>query len=269
MNSSAIGVFDSGLGGLTAVKELIKILPNEDIVYFGDTGRVPYGTRSRETIISYARQDLRFLASHNIKIALVACGTISAVALDILKSEHEFEVVGVIESAACAAASRTKNKKVAVLGTGATIKSGAYERALKAIDPSIETIGVACPLFVPLVENGHIGEGDPITKEAVKLYLSRVAEFGADTVIMGCTHYPLIAKAIGDFVGEDVLLINPGREAARAVKDLLLDADMLGQSNGNHRFYVSDSVDNFETLGSMFIKQSINGEVAKIDIEKY
>ena len=269
MNGGAIGVFDSGLGGLTAVKELIKILPEEDIVYFGDTGRVPYGTRSRETIINYARQDLNFLASHNIKIALVACGTISAVALDILKDEHDFEVVGVIESAAIAAASRTKNKKIGVLGTGATIKSGAYERALKAIDPSIQTVSVPCPLFVPLVENGHITAGDPITQEAVKLYLSRVAEFNADTVIMGCTHYPLIAKAIGDFVGDDVLLINPGREAASTVKRLLEQNGMTAKDGGNHRFFVSDSVENFETLGGMFIGQSINGEVAKIDIEKY
>ena len=269
MNPSAIGVFDSGLGGLTAVKELVKILPKEDIVYFGDTGRVPYGTRSRDTIINYARQDLNFLSSFDIKIALVACGTISAVALDILKDEHRFEVVGVIDSAARAAAAGTKNKKIGIIGTGATIRSGAYQKALEKLDPEIKTYSIACPLFVPLVENGHIGEGDPITREAVKLYLSKIVEFGADTVIMGCTHYPLLAHTIGAFVGEDVLLINPGREAAKTVKGILDKNGLLSQNGGNHRFFVSDSVENFETLGSMFMKQSINGEVAKVDIEKY
>lgn len=267
--SGAIGVFDSGLGGLTAVKELIKILPHEDIVYFGDTGRVPYGTRSRDTIISYAKQDLNFLSSFDIKIALIACGTISAVALSELRGLYEFPVVGVIDSAARAAAARTRNKKIGIIGTSATVKSDAYAKCLKEIDPDIETMSVACPLFVPMVENGHLGQNDPLTREAVKLYLSDIVSFGADTIIMGCTHYPLIAHTIGAFVGDDVLLINPGREAAATVNGILADSGMQGNSGGKHRFFVSDSVDSFETYGSMFMKQSINGEVSKVDIEKY
>lgn len=269
MKNAAIGVFDSGLGGLTAVKELVKILPHEDVVYFGDTGRVPYGTRSRDTIISYARQDLRFLSTFDIKIALVACGTISAVALDVLKGEHSFPVVGVIESAARAAAARTKNKRIGIIGTGATVKSGAYAKMLASIDPDIETLSVPCPLFVPLVENGHLSKDDPIVREAVRLYLKDIVDFGADTVIMGCTHYPLLAYNIGEFVGEDVLLVNPGREAANTVKEILKNQSLTSDIGGNHRFFVSDSIDNFETLGSMFMKQSIGGEVAKVDIEKY
>ena len=267
--SGAIGVFDSGLGGLTAVKELVKILPDEDIVYFGDTSRVPYGTRSRETIISYAGQDLNFLSTFNIKAALVACGTISAVALDTLKDNYDFDVIGVIDSAARAAANATKNKKIGIIGTNATIKSGAYEKALKQICPDIQTVAVPCPLFVPLVENGHIKKGDPITALAVKHYMEQIVDFGADTVILGCTHYPLIAHAIGEFVGDDVKLINPGKEAAKTLKAKLADDGLLSNGDGNLRFFVSDSIENFEEFGSLFMEQSISGEVHKIDIEKY
>ena len=267
--SGAIGVFDSGLGGLTAVKELVEILPNEDIVYFGDTSRVPYGTRSRETIISYAKQDLNFLSTFNIKAALVACGTISAVALDSLKDNYNFDVIGVIGSAARAAANATKNKKIGIIGTNATIKSGAYEKALKKICPDIQTVAVPCPLFVPLVENGHIKKGDPITALAVKHYIEQIVNFGADTVILGCTHYPLIAHAIGEFVGEGVALINPGKEAAKTLKEKLAQDGLLSKDGGDVEFFVSDSVENFEELGSLFMEQSISGEVHKIDIEKY
>ncbi len=267
--TGAIGVFDSGLGGLTAVKELVKILPNEDIVYFGDTSRVPYGTRSRETIISYAKQDLNFLSTFNIKAALVACGTISAVALDTLKDNYDFEVIGVIDSAARSAAKATKNKKIGIIGTNATIKSGAYEKALKSICPDIQTVAAPCPLFVPLVENGHIKKDDPITALAVKHYISQIVDFGADTIILGCTHYPLIAGAIGEFVGENVSLINPGKEAAKTLKEKLSEGGLLSQNGGAHSYYVSDSIEQFESLGGLFMEQSISGEVHKVDIEKY
>ncbi len=267
--SGAIGVFDSGLGGLTAVKELTKILPNEDIVYFGDTSRVPYGTRSRETIISYAKQDLRFLSTFDIKIALVACGTISAVALESIKNDYPFSIVGVIDSASRAAVSATKNKKIGIIGTNATINSDAYAKRIHSLDSDIQTLSVACPLFVPLVENGHIEKNDPIVENAVQLYLSKIKEFGADTVILGCTHYPLIAHTIGEFLGEDITLVNPGREAAKTVKSLLSESGSLSQSGGSRKFYVSDSIKNFENYGSIFMKQSISGEVHKVDIENY
>ena len=267
--TGAIGVFDSGLGGLTAVKELVKILPDEDIIYFGDTSRVPYGTRSRETIISYAKQDLNFLSTFNIKAALVACGTISAVALDTIKGNYGFDVIGVIDSAARAAATATVNKKIGIIGTNATIKSGAYQKALLGICPDIKTVSVPCPLFVPLVENGHIKEGDPITALAVEHYIKTIADFGADTIILGCTHYPLIARAIQKYVGDGVTLINPGKEAAKTLKQKLSAQNLLSHDGGKHRYYVSDSIENFEALGSLFMEQSITGEVRKVDIEKY
>ncbi len=269
MNKNAIGVFDSGLGGLTAVKELLGLLPNEDIVYFGDTSRVPYGTRSFKTITDYAAQDLNFLATHNVKIALVACGTVSAVALPALKNNYPFSVVGVIESAVNAATYATKNKKIAILGTAATIKSNAYGDAIKSIDQTIETLSIACPLFVPLVENGHTSKNDELTRGAVKLYLSAVKDFGADTVILGCTHYPLIAGAIGEFLGEKVTLISSGKEAAKTIKSLLERENMLNTDGGSHRFFVSDSTESFENYAGLFLGKTLNGEVKKVNIENY
>ena len=270
MRNNAIGVFDSGLGGLTAVKELLKLMPGEDMVYFGDTSRVPYGTRDVATIIHYARQDLNFLNTFNIKAALVACGTISAVALKQVKDDYPFEIVGVIDSAAKAAVKTTKNKKIGIIGTPATIKSNAYGTTIKELDSECEVISVACPLFVPLVENGHIEKYDPLIQNAVQLYLKQIVDFGADTIILGCTHYPIIAHTIGEYVGEDVILINPGREAVRTLHDSLEKRDLLSQNqNGNHSYYVSDSVENFVENGSFFLHRSINGDVYKVDIEKY
>lgn len=270
MNKSAIGVFDSGLGGLTAVKELLDILPGEDIVYFGDTSRVPYGAKSRDTIIRYAKQDLNFLSTFGIKAALVACGTASSVAIPELKDNYPFSVFGVIESTVDAAIKATENKKIGIIGTPATVKSDAYAKLIKEISPDCETISVACPLFVPLVENGHTDKNDVITKEAVKLYLTKIKEFGADTIILGCTHYPIIADVISDFMGEKVTLVNSGQEAAKSVRRYLEQNNMLSDNSvGTQRYFVSDSVENFETLGGMFIRRSIDGEVTKIDIERY
>lgn len=270
MKNKPIGVFDSGLGGLTAVKELIKILPSEDIVYFGDTSRVPYGAKSNETIIRYARQDLNFLSTFGIKAALVACGTASSVAIDRIKDAYTFPVFGVIDSTVNAALSSTKNKKIGIIGTPATIKSNAYASKIAQLSPECETLSVACPLFVPLVENGHIDSEDEITKQVVKLYLSQIKDFGADTVILGCTHYPILAKAIGNFVGDDVILVNSGREAAKSVYQYLDNNDLLREkTEGSQRYFVSDSTESFESLGGIFMNRSIHGEVTKIEIEKY
>ena len=270
MKRQPIGVFDSGLGGLTAVKELIKLLPREDIVYFGDTSRVPYGAKSRDTIIRYAKQDLNFLSTFNIKAALVACGTVSSVAIGNIGSNYDFPVIGVIDSTARAACAATKNKKIGIIGTPATVKSASYVNTIAALDPECETVSVACPLFVPLVENGHIGKDDPITGAAVSLYLEKIKAFGADTVILGCTHYPIIAHAIGEYMGEDVTLINSGKEAAKSVKHYLEKNSILTDSKiGRQRYFVSDSVEDFENLGGIFMRRSIDGEVDKIDIERY
>lgn len=270
MNNNRVGVFDSGLGGLTAVKQLLEILPREDIVYFGDTSRVPYGAKSVETIIRYATQDLNFLSTFGIKAALVACGTASAVAIPQIKDKYAFPVFGVIESTVAAAVENTRNNKIAIIGTPATVKSDAYAKLIKSSQKDCETISIACPLFVPLVENGHTSKDDPITKEAVKLYLSAVKTFGADTVILGCTHYPILEDAIADFLGKNVTLINSGREAAKAVRQYLEQNDLLSdKSEGSQKYFVSDSVENFETLGGLFMGRSIDGEVTRIDIEKY
>ncbi len=264
-----LGVFDSGLGGLSSVRKLTEILPREDIVYFGDTGRVPYGTRGRETIIRYALQDLRFLERFSPKAIIVACGTVSSVALDALRQATEVPVIGVVEPAVRAALAASRERKIAVLGTPATIRSGSYAAKLKAADPALSVLGQACPLFVPLVENGHIDPADPITKETVKRYLEPVLAFGADTIILGCTHYPFLKRAIGEYVGEGIRLIDAGTESALETKRILEEKDMLSQAGGERRFYVSDSPQGFAETARVFLDREIGEAVKYVDIEKY
>ena len=197
MDKRAIGVFDSGLGGLTAVKEIMERLPNENLIYFGDTGRVPYGTRSEETIIRYSRQDIRFLQSFDVKMIVVACGTVSSVALPIIKGEFGVPIVGVVEATADAAVKATRNNKIGIIGTQGTISSGAYSRRIHSEKSNIRTYSRACPLFVPLVENGHFDT--QVTRLVIEEYLADIKKQGIDTLILGCTHYPLLEKAIADF----------------------------------------------------------------------
>ena len=242
MSEQTIGVFDSGLGGLTAVRELIKILPGEDIVYFGDTARVPYGTRSRDTIRKFAMQDLRFLLDKNPKAVLVACGTISSVALSDLRAMTEIPVIGVVEPTARAACNATRNGKIGILGTSATVKSQSYQTAIGAIAPSIQLTAQACPLFVPLVENGYLDH--PITELAVKEYIAPLQEAGVDTVILGCTHYPLLKPVLGRILGDHVTLIDSGKEAALALAAALKAQNQLSSAaEGQRRYYVSDEVE--------------------------
>ncbi|MBQ2670200.1 MAG: glutamate racemase, partial [Clostridia bacterium] len=188
MNNKSIGVFDSGLGGLTAVKQIMKELPNENIIYFGDTGRVPYGTRSRDTILKYTRGDIRFLKTFDVKVIVIACGTASSAALPMIKNEFDVPIVGVIDAAVYAAVRATKNTKIGVIGTSGTIKSGEYEKQIKAYDSSMEVYSKACPMFVPLVENGYFDS--PVTKLIVEEYLEDIRSEGVDTLILGCTHSP-------------------------------------------------------------------------------
>lgn len=263
-----LGVFDSGLGGLSSVRKLAEILPNEDLVYFGDTGRVPYGTRSRDTIIRYAQQDLRFLETFAPRAILVACGTVSSVALDALRKATDLPVIGVVEPAVDAALAASRSRKIAVLGTPATVRSGCYAEKLKAKDPALSVFGQACPLFVPLVENGHLDPRDPITREAVKHYLDPVLAFGADTVILGCTHYPFLKRAIGEYVGKDIRLIDAGRESALAVKKIL-SGTVPPAEEGNQKFYVSDSPQGFADIARIFLDRDIGEAVKYVDIETY
>lgn len=269
MNNKKIGVFDSGLGGLTAVKQIMKELPNESIIYFGDTGRVPYGTRSRDTILKYTRGDIRFLKTFDVKVIVIACGTASSAALPMIKNEFDIPIVGVIDAAVYAAVRATKNKKIGVIGTSGTIKSGEYEKQIHAYDSSMQVFQKACPLFVPLVENGHFDT--PVTRLVVEEYLEEIRKQGVDTLILGCTHYPLLEKVIGEYMGDDVTLINSGAEVAKYLKKKL-DAETAHSEKpdkNQYTYYVSDDISSFEELGGIFLEREINGQVNKIDIEKY
>ncbi len=269
MDNRAIGVFDSGLGGLTCVRAITELLPGEDIIYFGDTGRVPYGTRSKETIINYTRGDIRFLKSFDIKVAVIACGTASSIALDVVKDEYDFPLLGVVKPAAKAALAATRNGRIGVIGTPLTIKSGKYEQEISKLNSSAKIVSNACSLFVPLVESGHADH--EATRLIAREYLQPIKEANVDTLILGCTHYPLLKGIIAEIMGDKVTLIDSGMEAAKSLKEYLLNKNLVSQDNkkGNCHYYVSDSVEGFEELGGMFLHKAITGKVEKIDIEKY
>ena len=268
MDNRAIGIFDSGLGGLTCVKKVMEIMPGEDIIYFGDTGRVPYGTRSPETLVKYVKQDINFLESFNIKLIIIACGTASSAALPRIKDEIKTEIIGVLDPACKAAAEATRNGKIGVIGTQGTINSGKYTQTLKGINQELEIFSTACPLFVPLVENGYTsGE---IVDLVAHDYLDNIKKEGVDTLILGCTHYPLLALEIQRIMGDGVKLINSGAETAVEAKRYLESCDMLsGRDKGCAKYYVSDCAEGFSELGSIFLEKRIEGSVEKIDIEKY
>lgn len=268
MDNRPIGVFDSGLGGLTCVKQIMKLLPGENIIYFGDTGRVPYGTRSAETITKYSVGDINFLKTFDIKAVVIACGTVSSIALDFLKTKFDLPIIGVVDPAANAAVKSTKNKKIGIIGTSGTVSSGKYALQIKKLLNDAAITSTACPLFVPLVENGYFDH--PATRIIAEEYLTEIKSSSADTLIMGCTHYPLLKPLISDIMGSKVTLIDPGYETAVYLKDYLLKHDMQSEStSGEYSFYVSDKVDNFEKLGGMFLSREIKGIVHTIDIEKY
>jgi len=263
-----IGVFDSGLGGLTATKAFMQSLPGEDICYLGDTGRVPYGSRSRETIEKYAQEDMAFLESLDIKAIVVACGTVSAVALNALRQNYQIPIYGVLEPAVEAALRATQSGRIGILGTEATIKSGAYEALLRESRADLEIISRACPLFVPLVENGRVHPGDLVIEIIVAEYLAPLKEAGVDTVILGCTHYPLLEDVIGQFMGDGVTLISSGGAVAVQVAKDLAAAGLLSekQAQGIHRYYVTDSVSGFTKLASLFLQQDVSGEVTQVSL---
>lgn len=269
MDDRPIGVFDSGLGGLTAVRELLRLLPNEDIVYFGDTGRAPYGTKGRETIARFAAQDVRFLKGFDVKAVVIACATVSSSAFGTVCREADVPVVGVIEPTAAAAARATRNERVTVLGTSATIRSGAFERALLAADPKLSVASRACPLFVPLVENGFFAPDDPIAALAAHRYLDGLRG-GADTFILGCTHYPILREAIASVLGEGVTLVDAGRETARAAAGLLAKKGLCraGRVPGRARYFVSDRTDDFARLAGTLLGGPI-GEVGLVEIDRF
>ena len=269
MDDRPIGVFDSGLGGLTAVAEIRKILPFENIIYFGDTSRVPYGGRSPEILLKYARQDVGFLRSFDIKAVVVACGTVSTTALPQLKAESDLPILGVVEPACRRAVKMTKSKKVGLIATAASVRSGQYERTIAAIDPTVEVIGVACPLFVPLVENGRYRVGDAVVEQIAEEYLAPLRDAGVDTLIMGCTHYPLLTEVVGKIMGEGVELINAGAEAAWELKRTLTATDTLAtEREGAYKLYASDITGDFATLAGQFLNDTVPA-VEGVDIDQY
>ena len=267
MRNNPIGVFDSGLGGLTVVRELMRALPGEDIFYFGDTGRVPYGGRSFETIERYAREDENFLLSKNVKYIIAACGTVSAVAHQTAKL-LPVPFKGVLGPSAEAAARATRNGKIGVIGTSATISSGAYTRELAKLDSGFEVFEEACPLFVPLVEAGWIHPDDPVLRLTAERYLNPLMERNIDTLILGCTHYPIIAGTIGGFCGPGVTLINSGHAAATSAVNELCSMQLLrdARNGGKTRFFVSDITAGFSKVTAILFGASLAEQIEQINI---
>lgn len=270
MNKRPIGVFDSGLGGLSAMRKLTEILPFEDIVYFGDSQRTPYGSRGRDVIVSYTRQDIAFLIAKGVKIVLAACGTASSNFLQHDTKSLPVGYIGVVEPCAAAAAAITSGH-VGIIGTESTIASDSFQKAVKAISPNVKITAAACPLFVPLVESGHYAKDDTMVALACEEYLQPLKDAQVDTVILGCTHYPLLTDAIMAYLGSDVKLVDSGKQAALALKKRLCDDNMLneGANLGTHSYYVSDAPERFARIGGKLFPPVQNATIHRINIEEY
>lgn len=259
-----IGVFDSGIGGLTVVRQLMARLPRENILYFGDSARVPYGTKSPETVTRFSVEAARFLIRRGIKYLVVACNTASAMALPVLQRRFDLPIIGVIAPGAEAAVTATRNRRIGVIGTLGTIASGAYERMILALNSSCTVVEIPCPLFVPLAEEGWV-EG-PVVEQVGHIYLDPLKESGIDTLILGCTHYPLLKGAIAKVMGPGVTLIDTAEETVRQVKQRLVDLDLVRPDgrdvgndvgNGDRRFFVSDIPAQFSQVGGRFLGEPI------------
>ncbi len=269
--TAPIGIFDSGVGGLTVAREIMRQIPNERLVYFGDTARVPYGNKSKETITKYSKQIIRFLKTQNVKAIVVACNTASAYALDEIEKELDIPIIGVVKPGAKVAAEATRNKKVGVIATAGTIQSRIYAEYIESIDKEIRVTGKACPLFVPLVEEGLLE--DPVTDEIATRYLNELKDLDIDTLILGCTHYPLIRSTLGRIMGEKVTLVNPAYETAVELRSLLEREGLLNPSTNRlgtnqYQFFVSDGADKFKAFANSIIKYGILSAKV-IHIEEY
>ncbi len=251
-----IGVFDSGVGGLTVVKELLRQLPHEDIVYFGDTARVPYGIKSKETVIRFSIENILFLLKHDVKFICLACNTVSSFALPEIKNHFKIPIVGVITPGAREAVYATQNKRIGVIGTKGTVNSRAYEKEIKQLNPGVKVTAAACPLFVPFVEEGWLGGN--VVKSVVKHYLKPLKKAGVDTLILGCTHYPLLKNLIRDEMGKDVTLIDSARQVAIEVNNILASEGLLHKKGiGKHKFFVSDNPEWFSNLAERFLGRPV------------
>ncbi len=270
INQAPIGVFDSGVGGLTVAREIMRNLPNEKIVYFGDTARVPYGSKSKETVLRYSRQIVRFLQTQNVKAIVIACNTASAMALDEIQKEINIPIIGVVEPGAKVAAGTTKNKRVGVIGTTATVGSHIYRELIQKYDSEIEVIEKATPLLCPLVEEGWLK--DTVTDMVLKRYLEELLEQNIDSLIMGCTHYPLLRSAMRRLVGERVNLVNPAYETALCLKALLQEHGIANPGHKEeefpYRFFVSDMAQRFTNFASTILPYDVKS-TKKVNIEEY
>lgn len=271
VKEAPIGVFDSGVGGLTVAREIMRQMPNEKIIYFGDTARVPYGSKSKETVTRFSRQIARFLQSHDVKTIVVACNTASAYAIEELEAELDIPVIGVVKPGARMAVDVTCNGKIGVIATEGTIGSGLYTKYIKSLREDAVIYGKACPLFVPLVEEGLWQ--DPVTVEIARRYLTELIDLDIDTLILGCTHYPLIRSVIGQVMGEEVTLVNPAYETAIALKKLLAEKGLLSEvapplGSNPYQFYVSDGAEKFKQFANSIIKYGILS-AKTINIQEY
>ncbi len=269
--SAPIGVFDSGVGGLTVVREMMRQLPNEKIIYFGDTARVPYGNKSQDTVTRFSKQIVRFLQTFDVKTIVVACNTASAYALPELEAMTDVPILGVVKPGAKAAAEATRNGKIGVIATEATIGSQIYTHYLQEKNPNVTIYGKACPLFVPLVEEGLLE--DPVTLEIARRYLAELIDLDIDTLILGCTHYPLIRSTVGRVMGEHVTLVNPAYETARELKELLekkgiAQTKELPLGTNAYQFYVSDGAKKFQSFANAIMKYGVLS-AKTIPIESY
>ena len=266
MTWKSIGIFDSGVGGLTVLREIMQALPQEDTLYFGDTARVPYGTKSPETVTRYAGEIAAFLVKRDIKLLVVACNTVSAVALPTLKRQLSVPVVGVIEPGARRAVEVTRSGRIGVIGTAGTIRSSAYTRAIKRLKPDAEVLTRACPLFVPLAEEGWVD--NQVARLTAQAYLQELKESAVDTLVLGCTHYPLLKSMIADVMGAGVTLVDSAEETARTVAAILADKKMLrpASEKGNHNYYVSDIPAGFVRVGNRFLGGKL-GDVFQVSLD--
>lgn len=268
--TAPIGVFDSGVGGLTVVRELARQLPNENIVYFGDTARVPYGSKSQNTIIRFSEQIIRFLKGKQVKAIVIACNTASALALEAVRDEFDIPILGVVIPGARAAVEATENLKVGVVGTDATVQSGLYTKIIQGFNPAIEVIEKACPLFVPLVEEGF--KEHKVTEEIIEYYLESMKKTDIDAMILGCTHYPLLRSRIRAYMGKSIQIVNPAYETAMDLKQLLATHNMENDGSkepcSRYEFYVSDAAEKFRGFANTVMPFDIS-KTNVVNIEEY
>ncbi len=275
MKDKSIGIFDSGVGGLTVVKHLSEILPKEDIIYFGDTARVPYGSRSDKIIFKYALQDINFLKSKDVKVIIAACGTVSSIFLKNNLCSAYFKDLfcsgvfysGIIEKACEKAVQTTRNKNIGIIGTTATIKSKSYETYIKQKNSDIKTVAISCPLFVPIIEQEIYLSNLTITKNIIDMYLRPLKNSGIDTLILGCTHYPIIYNLISDYFENKINLIDPGFETAIFIKSYLYNNNLLNISGGKKEFFISDKSNDFENTANRLLNANVSENIKIIDLE--